>query len=72
VVLVVFASYALVKVYADDAPSGGGLRPSLSWLWPFGVTGSALVTSTLIAVFIYWGWDTAVACNEESRSGAGG
>jgi amino acid transporter len=65
VVLVVFATYALVKVYAGDAPSGG-LRPSLSWLWPSGVSSSALVTSTLIAVFIYWGWDTAVACNEES------
>ncbi len=27
---------------------------------------SAFVTATLIAVFIYWGWDSAVAVNEES------
>jgi amino acid transporter len=27
---------------------------------------TSIVTATLIAVFIYWGWDTAVATNEES------
>jgi amino acid transporter len=27
---------------------------------------SDLVGATLLAVFIYWGWDTAVACNEET------
>ena len=42
------------------------LTPSLSWLWPSGLTLSALVTATLIAVFIYWGWDTAVSVNEET------
>jgi amino acid transporter len=65
VVLVVFSGYALAKVYGGGAPSGS-LRPSLSWLVPTGLPLSAVVTATLIAVFIYWGWDTAVACNEES------
>ena len=44
----------------------GSLTPSLSWLWPSGLTLSAMVTATLIAVFIYWGWDTTAAVNEES------
>jgi amino acid transporter len=65
VVLVAFATYALIKVYGGDAPEGS-LKPSLAWLWPSGLSLSAIVSATLIAVFIYWGWDSAVACNEES------
>jgi amino acid transporter len=64
VTLVAFAIFALVKVYADDAPAG--IKPSASWLSPAGLSGTAIVTATLIAVFIYWGWDTAVATNEEA------
>jgi amino acid transporter len=64
VTLVAFALFALVKVYSGDAP--GGIKPSLSWLSPAGMSGTAIVTATLIAVFIYWGWDTAVATNEEA------
>jgi amino acid transporter len=62
--LVAFALFALVKVYSDDAPAG--IKPSLDWLSPSGMSMTAIVTATLIAVFIYWGWDTAVATNEES------
>ena len=64
VTLIGFALFALVKVYNGTAP--GGIKPSLSWLSPSGLTGTAIVTATLIAVFIYWGWDTAVATNEEA------
>src|SRR3954468_20818713 len=64
VTLVAFAVFALAKVYAGTAP--GGIKPSLSWLSPSGLSSTAIVTATLIAVFIYWGWDTAVATNEES------
>ena len=64
VTLVAFALFALVKVYSGDAPAG--IKPSLSWLSPSGLSGTAIVTATLIAVFIYWGWDTAVATNEEA------
>lgn len=65
VVLAAFAIIALVRVYSGDAPEGS-LTPSLSWLWPGGLGLSELVTAVLIGVFLYWGWDTAVACNEES------
>jgi amino acid transporter len=64
-VLVIFSIYALSKVYSGNAPAGS-LHPSLAWLVPSGLSTNAIVTATLIAVFIYWGWDTAVACNEES------
>ncbi len=65
VVLIAFSIIALFKVYAGTA-TAESLTPSLSWLWPSGLSLSALVTATLIAVFIYWGWDTAVAVNEET------
>jgi amino acid transporter len=67
VVLVIFSAIALIKVYGGDA-TPDSLTPSLSWLWPSGLTLSALVTATLIAVFIYWGWDTAVSINEETSN----
>jgi amino acid transporter len=65
VVLAAFAVVALVKVYTGDAPAGS-IVPSLAWLWPSGMNLSDLVDAVLIAVFLYWGWDTAVAVNEES------
>ena len=63
--LIGFALFALAKVYSGNAPAGD-LKPSLSWLSPSGLSLTSIVTGTLIAVFIYWGWDTAVAVNEES------
>jgi len=66
VVLVIFAVYALAQVYGASPPEGS-LQPSLGWLWPSGLTLNALVTAVLIAVFIYWGWDSAVAVNEETK-----
>ncbi|HEY2207344.1 MAG TPA: APC family permease [Pseudonocardia sp.] len=65
VVLGAFAVIALVKVFDGDAPPGS-ITPSLSWLWPGGLGLTELTSAVLIAVFLYWGWDTAVACNEES------
>ncbi|CCH86791.1 Putative amino acid permease [Modestobacter italicus] len=65
VVLVAFATYALVKVYAGTAPAGA-LTPSLSWLWPSGLSWASLTEAVLLAIFIYWGWDSAVAVNEET------
>ena len=40
---------------------------SLSWFNPFNTTTNALVAGVLLAVFIYWGWDTTVAVNEETK-----
>jgi amino acid transporter len=66
VTLAVFAVVALVKVYSGNAAKGS-VHPSLNWLNPFAIHSfSALSAGVLLAVFIYWGWDTAVACNEET------
>jgi amino acid transporter len=64
VVLVAFAIFALAKVFSGGAPEGS-VTPSISWLWPSGLSLSAIIPAFLLAVFIYWGWDTAVATNEE-------
>jgi len=66
VVLVAFSIVALVKVYTNNAMTYS-LHPSLSWFWPAGLDFSTVIAPALLtALFIYWGWDTAVACNEES------
>jgi len=65
--LAAFAVVALVKVYSGNAPEGS-VHPSLSWFNPLEIPSfSALSAGVLLAVFIYWGWDTAVACNEETK-----
>src|SRR4051812_41220286 len=65
--LALFAVVALVKVAAGDA-GPDSVDPSLSWLNPFAIDSlDALVGGVLIAVFIYWGWDSTVTVNEESR-----
>jgi amino acid transporter len=64
VMLVLFSVWALVKVHVN--PAHGAVDPSLSWLKPSGFGGvSAFTAGLLLAVFIYWGWDTAVSVNEE-------
>ncbi|MBJ7355199.1 MAG: APC family permease [Thermoleophilaceae bacterium] len=61
-----FAVVALYKVYADSPP--GSVEPSLSWINPFAIDSfSALVSGVLLAVFIYWGWDSTVTVNEETK-----
>jgi amino acid transporter len=66
IVLVAFAGVALYKVLAGDLP--GSVDPSLSWLNPFDLKDtSALADGMVIAIFLYWGWDTAVTVNEETK-----
>jgi len=66
VILVAFAVVALYKVYTGQAETYS-IKPSLDWFWPAGLDFSTVIAPALLtALFIYWGWDTAVACNEES------
>ncbi len=65
--LLLFAAVALVKVYAGDA-GPQAIDPALSWLNPFALESTeALTAGVLLAVFVYWGWDSTVSVNEESR-----
>ena len=65
--LFVLSIVALVKVGNGSAPPGH-LTPSISWLNPFKISSfSAFASGIILMVFIYWGWDTAVAVNEETK-----
>ena len=67
VTLALFAVIALVKVAAGTA-GPDAIDPSLSWLNPLQIGSfDGLVAGVLVAVFIYWGWDSTVTVNEESR-----
>jgi len=71
VVLAILAVTALIKVYSGHA-GAQAIHPSLSWFNPFGggLNMTAVSGGFLAAVFIYWGWDSAVAANEETRDKA--
>jgi len=65
IIILIFAVVALFKVYNGDIP--GSVDPSWSWVNPLEITSvSALSGGLLAALFIYWGWDTAVSVNEET------
>src|SRR5260221_2840493 len=67
IMLVVLSVAALMKVGSRSAPPGH-LTPSLSWFNPFHISSfSAFASGIVLMVFIYWGWDTALAVNEETK-----
>jgi amino acid transporter len=63
--LALFAVVALVKVYANSPT--GSIHVAAAWFNPFDLSWGALVDGILLGIFIYWGWDSGVAVNEESR-----
>ena len=64
--LLVFSVVALVRVGTGHAPTGH-LTPRWSWFNPFDIPSfSIFVAALILMIFIYWGWDTTVACNEET------
>jgi amino acid transporter len=66
-ILVIFAVVALAKVYS--APTPGATPVALSWFNPFAVgTLDTFTQALLVAVFIYWGWDSGVSVNEETEN----
>jgi amino acid transporter len=66
VTLVVFAVVALIKVYANHPRHS--ITPQFTWFNPFDISSiSALNGGILLAVFIYWGWDSGVSINEETE-----
>jgi amino acid transporter len=65
VMLFVLSVVALVKVAQGHA---GSVTPSFSWFNPFSLPSfNAFVGGIILMVFIYWGWDTTVAVNEETK-----
>ena len=64
--LALFAIVALIKVYAGSAPAAS-IHPDISWLNPFSLSPSEISAGMLLAVFIYWGWDSTATVNEETE-----
>jgi len=73
-VLTLFAVVALFKVYISGGAPAGSVHIGLDWFNPFNLPGgaTALIDGVLLGVFIYWGWDSGVVVNEESRDSANG
>jgi len=70
-ILGAFSIVALVKTYHGTALPGS-THVSASWFNPFDLSFSALIAGVLLGIFIYWGWDSGVAVNEESKDSAEG
>ena len=70
IVLIAFAAFALIRVYTGTAETYS-IVPTLDWFNPFTLDfGSVIAPAMLTAIFIYWGWDTAVSVNEETADPA--
>jgi amino acid transporter len=69
VMLLVFSVTALVRVGTGNHPAGS-ITPSWSWFNPLQGGFTGFVTGIILMLFIYWGWDTAVAINEETKDPA--
>jgi amino acid transporter len=63
--LLLFSVVALVRVGTGHHPSVS-ITPALSWFNPLQSGFSAFISGLILMLFIYWGWDTAVAVNEET------
>ena len=66
VMLLVFSLTALIRVWSGNHPASS-IMPSWSWFNPMQGGFSGFVSGIILMLFIYWGWDTAVAVNEETK-----
>ena len=59
--------WGIIKVGVDHPPGSTGFR--WSWLDPFSIHGyEGLAAGAVLGLFFFWGWDTAVNLNEESKN----
>ena len=63
VVLLLFAVMALAKSGSSET----GMSFSFDWFSPAGLTMSAFIAGLSGSIFAFWGWDTALTVNEESK-----
>ncbi|MGH2831950.1 MAG: APC family permease [Solirubrobacteraceae bacterium] len=70
VMLGVFAAVALIKVYSGHPANS--IHVQASWFNPFDMKFHDLIVAMLLGLFIYWGWDSGVAVNEESEDASEG
>ncbi|MET1051675.1 MAG: APC family permease [Mycetocola sp.] len=66
IALALFAVVAFIQVGNGTAPNPTPI--SLEWFNPFAFTDySGFIEAVLLALFIYWGWDTCLSLNEETK-----
>lgn len=70
-----YGALAAFAVVAAGSLVGGSAKAgeAFSWDWfnPFTVNDAAAFThAVLLALFVYWGWDTCLALNEETKNPA--
>ena len=69
VMLLVMSLTALIRVGTGNHPAVS-ITPAWSWFNPLQGGFTGLVSGIILMLFIYWGWDTAVAVNEETKDPA--
>ncbi|MDY6995753.1 MAG: APC family permease [Actinomycetota bacterium] len=62
-VLLVFAGTAFAKAGSSET----GIPFSWDWFSPAGLTVSAFIAGLSGSIFAFWGWDTALTVNEETK-----
>src|SRR6202451_4708964 len=68
IMLLVLAVTPLPRTEASHP--AGSVSPSFGWLLPTHLSLSAFISGLILMLFIYWGWDTAVSVNEETKDKA--
>jgi len=63
IVLVIFGVAAIASASASET----GLPFSWEWFSPVGMTLSAFIAGLSGSIFAFWGWDSALTVNEESK-----
>ncbi len=64
--LALFVIFVIYRIATGEAPA----TEHFSWQWfnPFAFADySGFIEAVLLALFIYWGWDTCLALNEETK-----
>jgi amino acid transporter len=65
-ILLVASIWGIIKVALRHPPGSTGFH--WSWLSPLSIHGyEGLAAGTVLGLFFFWGWDTAVNLNEESK-----
>ncbi len=68
IALIVFTVAALATATGPGAPADA-LKPAASWFNPGTIeSSSAFAGAVLASIFLYWGWESALSMNEETRN----
>lgn len=64
--LTLFAVVALIDTYSRHPE--GSVTVAADWFNPFALEFEPLLVGMLLGVFLYWGWDSGVSVNEETKN----